>query len=393
MRRLATTMPALVLLGAGPALALDRFVATTGVDAGDCTQPAAPCLTVQYAIGQASVADAVRLAPGTYATDLVAIEKPLTLAGAQFGIDARTRAGPESILSASQGVSVAASNVVIDGLTIRDSSAAFTGYGVWLTPGVSGSRVTNNIFEDNTAGLGLANAGAESAVVQFNLFRGNNRPGAHSGTAIHSDEFASGAVADVVISDNLFVDNANAAIAFSSTDPAQPASAITIAHNVVDGGGRGAYFFQVQSTAMTDNTIVNLGAPADGGSSAAIAVFGPTTGLSILRNALQSGPAHGIRIAAGNAGLAIHRNRIEAFALAAMRVDGAPAGTSSYASCNWWGSGSGPAHPVLNPGGNGGSVVGDLRAANFTPWLQDPAAETPCVDPSLFANGFEQPAG
>lgn len=393
MRRLAATLLAPVLLGAGPALALDRFVAPTGVDAGDCTQPPTPCLTVQYAIGQASVNDAVRLAPGTYATGLVAIEKPLTLAGARFGIDARTRAGPESILSTSQGVSVTASNVVIDGLTIRDSSSVFTGYGVWLTPGTSGSRVTNNIFEDNIAGLGLANAGAESAVVQFNLFRANNRPGPHSGTAIHSDEFASGAVADVVISDNLFLDNANAAIAFSSTDPGQPASAITIARNVVDGGGRGAYFFQLQSAAVTDNTIVNLGAPADGGSSAAIAVFGPTTGLSILRNALQSGPAHGIRIAAGNTSLSIHRNRIESFALAAMRVDGAPAGTSSYASCNWWGSSSGPAHPLLNPGSSGGSVIGDLLAANFTPWLQDPAPEAPCFDPSLFANGFEPPAG
>ena len=47
-----------------------RYVATTGVDSGDCTNSASPCRTVQYAVDMAETGDEVRVAAGVY-TDTV----------------------------------------------------------------------------------------------------------------------------------------------------------------------------------------------------------------------------------------------------------------------------------------------------------------------------------
>ena len=43
-----------------------RYVATTGLDAGACTNPAGPCRTVQYAVDAASPGDVVKIAAGLY---------------------------------------------------------------------------------------------------------------------------------------------------------------------------------------------------------------------------------------------------------------------------------------------------------------------------------------
>jgi hypothetical protein len=41
-----------------------RYVATTGADSGDCSDSGAPCLTIGYAIGQASAGDTIQIAAG-----------------------------------------------------------------------------------------------------------------------------------------------------------------------------------------------------------------------------------------------------------------------------------------------------------------------------------------
>jgi parallel beta-helix repeat protein len=46
-----------------------RYVAPTGTDKDDCTNPASPCRTIQYAIDQAGPGDEIRIAAGIY-TDL-----------------------------------------------------------------------------------------------------------------------------------------------------------------------------------------------------------------------------------------------------------------------------------------------------------------------------------
>lgn len=64
-----------------------RYVSPMGSDSSACVNPAAPCLMVQYAIGQAVSGDELRLAGGTY--DVAASsDKSLMLRGgyaADFG--------------------------------------------------------------------------------------------------------------------------------------------------------------------------------------------------------------------------------------------------------------------------------------------------------------------
>src|SRR5262245_4528081 len=75
--------------------------------------------TVQKGVTNVAPGGTVNVAPGTYGTT-VTINQTLTLRGAQFGVDARTRPGTpagESILTG--GVFVNANSVVVDGFTVQ----------------------------------------------------------------------------------------------------------------------------------------------------------------------------------------------------------------------------------------------------------------------------------
>jgi len=59
---------------------IDRYVAKSGTDSGDCSSISSPCLTVGYAIGQSSGGDTIHIGAGTYLENLL-IDKELTLIG------------------------------------------------------------------------------------------------------------------------------------------------------------------------------------------------------------------------------------------------------------------------------------------------------------------------
>jgi parallel beta-helix repeat protein len=90
-----------------------RYVATTGADSGDCT--GSPCLTIQYAIGQANPGDTIQVAAGTYTEDII-IDKSLTLVGAGSTIQSVTTDGVV--------VRILANNVDISGFTIEGNHNA-----------------------------------------------------------------------------------------------------------------------------------------------------------------------------------------------------------------------------------------------------------------------------
>ena len=376
-------------------LAADRYVATTGADVGDCSNIVAPCLTVQYAINQSVANDTIHVAAGTYpVVGLINVNKTLTFLGAQAGVDARTRVGPESVLSNTQGISVAANNVVFDGFTIQDSSnVIFTGYGLWINPGISGTQILNNIFQNNIVGLAISNTGTQ-ALVQHNLFQNNNNPGGAFGTGIYTDEFVSGAVSNVLINENNFINNENAGIAFSSSDPTKPSTDITITGNFIDNNGRGMYFLTTQNATITGNTIINTPAPTDGGNSVAIAIYGGDSDFTMSDNNLDNGVKFGFRIAellgptAPNSNIQIHQNNITNFAVAGMRVQDPPTSPVDFATCNWWGDASGPTN-ALNPGGTGEIIDGTVIQANFDPWLLEPAPSELCgIEPPTLEKQF-----
>lgn len=376
----ATLLAVSFLLSTAPTVAAAiRMVSTTGTDAGTCL--ITPCRTLQYAINQAFPGDTIDVAAGTYTVaGLVSVNKTVRIVGEQAGIDACGRTGSESVLSNSQGMSVSASGVEIDGLAIQDSSvAAYTGYGLWLNPGVSGTVVVNSIFRDNIAGIGLANAGPAPALIRDNAFLHNNRPGGASGTGIYTDQYVGGAVSNVVIDSNCFIDNENAGVGFSNVDTTQPGSNIELSNNFLDQNGRGFYFYNTDDVRIHDNRITNSTDPTDGGTSVAIAAFGDVDRMTILSNDLLNGQLRGIRIGAyletPNSGIEIHRNNIVGFVRAGLEVHAGGHVGPVPAQCNWWGSATGPTNPG-NPGGTGDTVIGD---AIFQPWLIAPAPGGACA--------------
>jgi len=387
-------------------IAVDRYVATSGSDAAnDCSVMGSPCATIQHAVDQSSSGDTIHVAAGLYTVaGLVTIDKTLTLLGAQAGVDAHLapRAGPESIISNSQGTIVTASNVVIDGFTVQDSTnQAFTSYGILLNsglvnPGFTGTQILNNIIQNNVAGLGLANSGPSQALIQHNLFK-NNNPGTGSafGTGIYTDQFVGGKVTNVLIDANKFINENNAGIGFSSTDTNNQDSNITITNNVIDSSGRGVYFFNTGSSSVTDNTITNCTDPTDGGSSVGIGVFGAVTDLTITGNNIQTGTKRGIRIISfidqthPNMNVQIHFNNIFGFQVAGLLVDDSPpslgpalTNSPTFATCNWWGAVNGPTNPLNLLGSTGDNVVGStIGLTDFRPWLLGLAPNALCGVP------------
>ena len=164
---------------------------------------------IQRAIDAATAGDIVNVQAGTYVNQLN-VNKKLTLLGAQSGVDARTRSGPESIIQGLSGhtpVTISVADVDMDGFTVQgNTDGNVFGAGVYLAPGVSGTHFINNIVQQNIVGLFLANSSAtDQAVISNNLFRDNTNPGSASGHGIYADQFTSGGTfSDVLIQNNTF---------------------------------------------------------------------------------------------------------------------------------------------------------------------------------------------
>jgi hypothetical protein len=371
-------------VGVSAAAAADWYVdGALGNDGNSCTAPGVgnACMTIQAAINKASSGDTINVAAGTYpelAPGPLTVNKTLTLLGAQSGVDARGRVAAESIITDSQGTWVTANNVVINGFTIQDSTnGGFTGFGILMGAGTTGTQVLNNIIQGNIAGIGLSNSGGAQGLIQRNQIQSNNQAGGASGTGIYTDQFVSGgAVKNVLVEENAFIGNNNAGIDMSNTDAANGVSNLEVSTNSFDMNGRGLVLFNTHVSKIHDNSITNSTLAG----SAAIRIFDNNSDLSILDNDLIIGAGHAIRssviIGLGpSSKVVIHENNIEDFALTGLTVDpGSHTGTVD-AECNWWNSSTGPANPN-NPGGTGEEVVGD---ADFTPWLIAPAPGGACV--------------
>jgi parallel beta-helix repeat protein len=95
------------------AAAATRQVSTTGTDTGDCT--ASPCLTINYALGQAVSGDTIAVGAGTYA-ESVFVGKRVALLGSGATIDAAGLDNGVLINGAS------AAGTVLSGFTIQHAT-------------------------------------------------------------------------------------------------------------------------------------------------------------------------------------------------------------------------------------------------------------------------------
>ena len=357
------------------------YVSMTGNDANDCMSELTACLTLQAAIDKASAGDTIHVAAGIYPyAGVVNVNKTLTILGFQSGLDARTRIEPlESILENSGGIYVTANDVVIDGFTVQNStSGAFTGYGIALGGGTSGAHVINNIIQDNIVGLGLANnVAGNQAVIQYNLFRNNTKPGPASGHGIYSDEYVAGVggVDDVLIDSNDFVNDNGAVtgtwgIGMSNTN-AVPFKNLQIQYNRIDSispASRGMYFYNTDDSSIIANSIRDK-------TNYAIGFFGGNDGISIDCNTILSsnrGIYVGDSFTGQNTTIDANDNNIQGNATAGLEVasgtyTGTPLPGRLDAENNYWGSEDGPTTPT-EPFGPENRVIDPDGVVDYTPW-------------------------
>lgn len=175
----ATLTISVSVIGTAYAQAQTRFVATTGVDVGDCS--VAPCATIQFATDHAMPGDTVRVAAGTYDENVVIQTNDLTLLGAgpavttirgvqQFGSVVRTSIQTNDVAT-----------FAIEGFTITDiPGASDSNVGIalsWLNrAGVGQWVVRGNIVREVGDGV-VVGFYFGDAVIENNLIVNNSRYG------------------------------------------------------------------------------------------------------------------------------------------------------------------------------------------------------------------------
>lgn len=115
-----------------------RYVATSGSDtSNDCLTETSPCLTINYAIGQAAAGDTVSVAAGTYSANeflVLANKAGITVQGA--GVDQTIL----NLTAVSDGLKVQANNVTLKDFTL--TTARVAKYGL-RAQNISGLDVQN----------------------------------------------------------------------------------------------------------------------------------------------------------------------------------------------------------------------------------------------------------
>ena len=163
--------------------------------------PGASFTTIQAAVDAASSGDIIQVYPGIYDENIL-IDKTLTLLGAQYGKDGRSRKVPltkESyIVAGDNHFNLKADNIVVDGFWIdvdlRDDDE---GVGIQTFTDYSGYIIINNIMDARlTTALVPGNGGQYQMLVRHNLFlrRFGIDMDSELGTGVHN----------VVIEENLF---------------------------------------------------------------------------------------------------------------------------------------------------------------------------------------------
>jgi hypothetical protein len=345
--------------------------------------------TINAAIAVANPGDDINVADGTYG-ELVNINKSVILRGNQFGVDARGRAATETIVNGNAGTTsfwVNADDVVLDGFTVRDQTNVNQfGAGVWLDPSSAGTEFRNNIVTINVVGLFLSNNdGSNQTVIEQNVFRQNNTPGAASGNGIYLDEYtAGGAVDNVLITNNEFDGNNNAGINFASSNPALPTTNVTISDNAFTGNGVGVGMSHTTNSVITQNTF-------DGQTSSQIDFRGGNNGVSVAENFIENGGNRGIRVrgVAGspNQNLTINNNSIDGNANSGLVIEAGGYTGTLNAENNWWGATTGPTG-ASNPGGTGDALIDSNFQVDISPFLAsgtDTQPSTPGFQGNLVA--------
>jgi parallel beta-helix repeat protein len=347
--------------------------------------------TIQAAVNAAPAGGTVRVSPGTY-NELVTIAEPLTVLGAQAGVDARSlaRGRNESIVDGqslvggvrSAAFDVTANDVTIDGFTVQGEtlSDVAVGAGIVLGPSIAGAHVTDDIVQDNVVGLYLSNDGStDPAVIRHDVFANNNNAGDNSGRGIYTDGGVSGGLlTNVLINANTFTGNVGYGTSVPGGNPEaavglEAATAgkqfnVTITDNIMAGNGKGLLVYNASGVTFSGNLVTG----STDTLSAAIRDEGNVTGLTVTDNTVLGGTGAAVLIdgkvvGTPSSNVTVNDNNFAGNAGGGVAVTaGAVTGTLD-ARFNYWGSTSGPS----GAGAGGGQSVS--AGVNFAGWLTTPA--------------------
>ncbi len=314
----ATVLGAGLLL-VGPAAAQVPPVLRVGVVSAAC--PAPTHSTIVAAVAAATAGSTILVCPGVY-TGTVVVDKPLTLRGAQRGVDARagrSNVTAESVIDGGGAAGIritgTTSGVTVDGFTIRDAgTTAQTGPGqnadgIEAFSGGSGFTFTDNVVTQTTYGINMSSTGAAASTVAHNRFDSNNRSGDAGGSGVF---VCCGPGNNLSIADNLFTGHSSAAVN-TAGDAARPSTGLRIERNQSIDDATFAVVVNARGAVLADNVVVRRPGAAIGAGSA-IYVGGGTTSLQVTRNVISAGAATGIRVTnmdgAPNVGLAVVGNQV-----------------------------------------------------------------------------------
>lgn len=369
------------------------FVDDAGSDSRGCIDPTAPCRTINWAIGEASAGDTVRVATGQY-REALTVNKSLTIQGPYAEVspnkpgDALTpnpNRGAGAVITPPAGaaVTVDASNVTLTGLDV-DMGGAGQEF-VYSARDDLTLTVARNIFRNATS-LGdgnwlLLGAGKSTLRLTDNRFTGSQ---ASKGISVWND------MVDLQVEGNVWLDNQGWAMNLA---PGRQGSG-RISDNWVGNSNRNAGASPRQSgflvngewpgLTVSGNTFQNVEAHAinfwgdnDGRFRGAAKVANNLfTGFS---NAGAGAAVIGVQPSVNPAdvsGVTLRNNAFVDWTAGSVAVDNQSGVGTITATSNWWGTPNGPTVNKAPGNGEGARVNSADGNVRVDPWIRGYTADS-----------------
>jgi len=375
--------------------------------------------TIQAALNSCSAGDTILVSPGTYYENLIWPNTENLCLMSEFGRDTTVIDGSktERVISI---YTLSDTNTVINGFTIRNGFSGEHGAGIFLNS--SSTLIMNNLIDSNIAsvyGGGIACFGNSSPKIINNIFKSNKantvNPGGggaiycdwsepfidnnifsynqgYTGGAIYCNQYSAGSIINNEFTNNSSINGGGTILLNNHSSP-------VIMNNLMEnnfsdyGGAIGCYRYS--DAEIRGNVIRYNEANLTNGYGGAIDVY-LNSAPHIIKNIIAYNESrygggisfgtscHGVldsNYICNNIGDGIYCEDASQPTIYFNNIFGngntnyshyevfnADATITINAEYNWWGSSSGPYHPVTNPAG-GGDTVGDY--IDYEPWLPD----------------------
>ena len=197
----------------------------------------------------------IEVAAGTY-DEVVNVNIPLTIKGANAGIAGNGVRGSESIVDGNNGAhpgfQITANDVTIDGFKVQNCALGTGEAGIYFSG--SNTTIMNNVLFNNAKGVYPSNTGASS--IHHNLFDANNRPGPGAQVGLYA--FTTNALS---VLDNEFKGQTdNAAVLFDGTASTAKHIGLLFKRNYLhnnDAASSAVYAASLSNAEFSNNRITN----------------------------------------------------------------------------------------------------------------------------------------